>query len=519
VVDDDAATRALVVAILRESGIQALTAPDGETALRLISENEIGVVLLDLAMPGMTGLDVLTILRARPETRTIPVVVVTAAGRAEDRIRALEAGATDFINKPVDPKELVARVRAHGRARSAWLQLLEEHVQWRGEVANMLCRIHPGGGLEATAQEICQALDRLPNLVGTAIYSFHDPGVVVLLGGSGSPATVPPGRVVAPEDAAFLEARAGDWPRMERGDDAGAATSQRVGLGASTIYASLGEDGSPLGLLVMAMALAPGDDPGGMPRQMLSAAYEFAAIATALLRPGLEDQARRHVDSRKVDDVLGDQAFRTVFQPVIELSTGATVGYEALTRFEDGVRPDIRLAEATAVGRRLDLDVAMVETAVRSAALLPDGAWLGLNVSPAVIEERGRLEHALGQASRPLVLEVTEYERVDDYGVLSEAVRRLRPEVRLAVDDAGAGYASLRHVLMLKPDFVKLDQEWIRGVEGDAARQALIGALVLFSKRTRSVLIAEGIETEAELDTLRSLGVELGQGFFLGRPS
>jgi len=171
------------------------------------------------------------------------------------------------------------------------------------------------------------------------------------------------------------------------------------------------------------------------------------------------------------------------------------------------------------VGRRAELDLAMMETAVRAASRLPEGTWLGLNVSPAVIQDPGRIGSLVAQADRPVVLEVTEYERVEDYGVLSEAVRRIEPTVRLAVDDAGAGYASLRHVLMLRPDFVKLDQEWIRGVEGDAARQALIGALVLFARRTGSVLIAEGVETAAELETLDSLGVELGQGYFLGRPS
>jgi EAL domain-containing protein (putative c-di-GMP-specific phosphodiesterase class I) len=256
-----------------------------------------------------------------------------------------------------------------------------------------------------------------------------------------------------------------------------------------------------------------------MARQLLSAAFEFAAIVTSLLGPELEDRARSRADSSRVEEIVRERAFRTVFQPVIDLRSGKTVGHEALTRFEDGVAPDIWLAEAATVGRRTELDVAMLEAAVGAAARLPENTWLGTNVSPAAIEDQERLERALNRASRPVVLEVTEYERVDDYGVLSEAVRRLRPAVRLAVDDAGAGYASLRHVLMLRPDFVKLDQEWIRGVEGDAARQALIGALVLFSERTASVLIAEGVETEAELDTLRALGVELGQGFFLGRPS
>jgi len=518
VVDDDAATRALVAAILREAGIEALAAPDGESALRLLDEHEVATVLLDLSMPGMTGIELLGVLRGRADTRTIPVIVVTAFG-GEEQIRALEAGATDLLTKPVDPDELVARVRAHGRARSAWLQLLEEHVLWRGEIANMLCRIRPGAGLEVTAQEVCQALGRLPDLVGCAVYAFLAPGVTVLLAGFGPAALGPAGRPLPAETATFLAERAGEWPRMERAGDVEAGRSRGAGAGSATIYASLGDAARPLGLLVLVEDPPAHDEPAGTPRQMLSAAFEFAAIVTSLMRPELENRARSQADSSRVEEIVRERAFRTVFQPVIDLRSGETVGHEALTRFQDGVAPDIWLAEAATVGRRTELDVAMLEAAVGAAARLPENTWLGTNVSPAAIEDQERLERALNRASRPVVLEVTEYERVDDYGALSEAVRRLRPEVRLAVDDAGAGYASLRHVLMLRPDFVKLDQEWIRGVEGDAARQALIGALVLFSERTASVLIAEGVETEAELDTLRALGVELGQGFFLGRPS
>ena len=395
-------------------------------------------------MPGMTGLDVLNSLRRRRDTRTLPVIVVTASDRGEERIRALEAGATDFLTKPVDPNELVARVRAHTRTRSAWLQALEDHVHWRGEIASMLCRIRPGAGLEVAAQEICRTLSRLPGLIGCAVYSFVDPGVTVLVAGSGPAAMGPQGRALPAERARFLADRAGGWPRLEQAEDAEDAGSRRAGRGSATVYASLGDVPRPTGLLVLSIDRLARADPSGTSMQMLSAAFEFAAISTSLLRPELEDQSRARADSQRVDDMLGQRTFRTVFQPVVDLKARTAVGYEALTRFDDGVPPDI---------------------------------WL------------------------------------------AEAVRRIRPSVRLAVDDAGAGYASLRHVLMLRPDFVKLDQEWIRGVEGDAARQALIGALVLFARRTGSVLIAEGVETAAELETLDSLGVELGQGYFLGRPS
>src|SRR5207237_8547048 len=109
--------------------------------------------------------------------------------------------------------------------------------------------------------------------------------------------------------------------------------------------------------------------------------------------------------------------------------------------------------------------------------------------------------------------------RIDGYVELRDAVDRLGPRTRLSVADAGSGFASLRHVLALEPDFVKLDQTWIHDVHRDPARQALLAGLVYFASRTGCRLIAEGVETDDELATLRSLDVELGQGFLLGPPA
>jgi EAL domain-containing protein (putative c-di-GMP-specific phosphodiesterase class I) len=116
------------------------------------------------------------------------------------------------------------------------------------------------------------------------------------------------------------------------------------------------------------------------------------------------------------------------------------------------------------------------------------------------------------------VLEITEQSPVEDYDAVHEAVRSLGPDVRLAVDDAGAGFASLRHIIELRPQFVKLDMALVRGIDRDPARQALVAGMVYYAGATGCALIAEGVETEGERRTLRRLGVSFGQGYLLGKP-
>ena len=117
-----------------------------------------------------------------------------------------------------------------------------------------------------------------------------------------------------------------------------------------------------------------------------------------------------------------------------------------------------------------------------------------------------------------MVLEITEHVAIDDYVALRAELATLEPKIRLAVDDAGAGYASFRHILELAPDFVKLDIGLIRGINDDPARQALVAGMGYFATKSRIRLVAEGVETIAELRTLRSLAIHYGQGYLLGRP-
>ena len=124
----------------------------------------------------------------------------------------------------------------------------------------------------------------------------------------------------------------------------------------------------------------------------------------------------------------------------------------------------------------------------------------------------------LGGSGRQVVLELTEHVEIDDYPAIRRILARLKPRVRLAVDDAGSGFASLRHVVELRPQFLKVDISLVRGVHRDLTRQAMIAGLTRFAQQARCSVIAEGIERPADLAMLRELGVPYGQGFLLGRP-
>lgn len=213
------------------------------------------------------------------------------------------------------------------------------------------------------------------------------------------------------------------------------------------------------------------------------------------------------------------EAFLPVFQPIVELAGRTVVGYEALSRFADGSRPEEVFAAAARCGLAIELESATLEAALDASAPLPGSAWLNLNVSAELVLRGQPLASILGRRGGQIVLELTEHVEVTDYSALRAALERLGPAVRLAVDDAGAGFASLRHILELRPDYVKLDRGIVHGVDGHPARQALIAGMVHFAAKTNAVVIAEGVETEREARQLRQLGVALGQGFRLGRPA
>ena len=254
-------------------------------------------------------------------------------------------------------------------------------------------------------------------------------------------------------------------------------------------------------------------------------ATEITGEVIGELRDQLERQgesseaARRKTD--RVRSVLDGAALHVVFQPIVELSTRSVIGYEALSRFtvDPGKAADSWFKDAADVGLGSELELAAIRAAVAQLDRLPQAARLMVNVSPASAVLPELRDILRGAPAERVTLEITEYAPVEDYEAFKSGLAMLRRSgVRLAIDDAGAGFASLRHILQLEPDVIKLDLSLTRGIDADRLRHALAAALTTFASEIGIDIIAEGIETQAELDTLDRLGVACGQGYYLGRP-
>jgi EAL domain-containing protein (putative c-di-GMP-specific phosphodiesterase class I)/DNA-binding NarL/FixJ family response regulator len=515
VVDDDALLRALFSDTLRDAGMDVLEAHDGEAALEVLAAERIDAVVLDSRMPRMSGLDVLAAVRADDATRTLPVLLVTGEADVADRVRGLEAGANDYVTKPVDVDELVARVRAQLRGQAAWRRIIEDRMSERTTVAEALCGIPPQPAPEQTAALVCAELLRLGHAAGAGVVAIAPHGDALLLAAAGAFAQdLPAGRPLPAALAQRLRTCADAGPWIDTPDlSEGLSEQRKFAPGRPVALAPMRSGGVLLGLL----AIVAGDTAADA-NQSLSAAVDCAPIAAALLAPALERRHRKQRARAGLEGLLERQAFRPVFQPIVDLPTRRTVGYEVLTRFGDGTPPGLRFAEAARAGMGPDLEAATMAAALRAARPLPPDVMLSVNVSPAFVAADGLLADLVTAAGRPLVLELTEHDPISDYAAVRNALRRLGADVRVSVDDAGAGYASLHHILALEPQYVKLDRGWVTGIATDPPRQALVAALDGFARRLGCTLIAEGIETEEEAQALEVLGVGLGQGWLLGRP-
>jgi len=246
---------------------------------------------------------------------------------------------------------------------------------------------------------------------------------------------------------------------------------------------------------------------------------EFANLAAVLIGRNVSERTEVRRVRDEIEHIIGSGAFQPVFQPIVDMGTQSVIGYEALTRFSDGIAPDLHFEQAATAGLGKALETATLRVALKAAELLPPDGWLSVNVSAALILEHADLKALLANSGRPVVMEVTEHEEISDYAAFRVAVAALGPDTRVAVDDAGAGFASLRHILELRPSFVKLDRSLVAGLESDEPRQAMIVGLHHFTRATGCRLIAEGVETQGELDILRTLDVQLAQGFILARPA
>lgn len=226
----------------------------------------------------------------------------------------------------------------------------------------------------------------------------------------------------------------------------------------------------------------------------------------------------------KIGEILTGGMLLTAFQPIVDLTTGATTGVEAFTRFAgDGTEDaDHWFAAAAVASLGRELEFAALESALGAAVHLPPQLYVALKVSPAVCLDPLLPGLLQGSALTPgrTVLQLTEALTDAQLTAIATVLAPLRRQgVLLGVDHAGSYVDSIRHIRQLRPDIIKIDRGLIAGIDTDYLRHAFGDAMAGFAGKLGATLVAEGIETGAELAAVRSLGITAGQGYFLGRPT
>lgn len=412
-------------------------------------------------------------------------------------------------------------------------QRLMVEIAEREVLRGMASVLDPGESPDQTAERICRELVRLRGAAMAHVVSFPGPGLAIPVASFPEAAPEYPAQPLRPlprARAVALRQRAAVGPWVERCAPAAALAEDpdlreywlaylSVGVHAFA-YAPIRRGDRVIGLLVAAAGDRDPDRAASHLAELLPSLADFALASAMVLSPLLDSDQTSGGEAEEVLKAIAEDSFFPVFQPILDLLDGHVIGYEALSRFPGGLAPDRAFTVAGRSGFLPRLELLALQKSLRLGAdLIGPGQFLSLNLSPQVLVANAE---ALGRSLRAwphgTVIEITEHSEVSDYDQLRAAVASLGPGTRLAVDDAGAGYSSLRHILELRPHFVKLDISLVQGIVGDPAREAMVAGIQHFAERSGCRLIAEGVETPAELGHLRELGVELGQGYLLGRP-
>lgn len=245
----------------------------------------------------------------------------------------------------------------------------------------------------------------------------------------------------------------------------------------------------------------------------------LAHAAAVIIEPGIRRREVRDEIEGRLWPVLEAGGPVVVLQPIVDLATSIRVGAEALSRFprEWGLAPDLCFAEAHSVGFGHELELLALGSAAQHLVRVP--GYVAMNISPATLLMPAATDLLSALPLDRILLELSEHDQVEDYDALHEVLAPLREQgMRLAIDDVGAGFSSLRHIVLTRPDVLKIDRTLVDGVSNDEILTTLVHSLVDFGHGVGAKVVAEGIETGADAAVLLTLGVDYGQGWYYGRP-
>lgn len=523
-IDDDSDLNATVSGVLSANGYDVLTATSGEQGLELAFTDHPHLILLDVTMPGMDGHQVCRELQFG-YTKDIPVVFLTARTELTHMMEASRSGASAYVTKPFKSDHLLKTISEVLRDASVYrddvtglptLANVQVEVQRMlfdyGQLGIIYVSI---GGVQALEQlQGFEVVDQVYRVVGHGLQEARgalirgDDFVSISSLGDAFLIVLSPSRdtgFVSEEDLHIVKLRLEQdlLGRLEAELESRLLASVDLFVGSSRLTQS----------------------PKIRFKRALLDAITRATHSIEIERDEIRSRLRR-----EFDEVMTGELLTCVYHPIVDLNDFEPIGFELLSRGPGDSelhRPDALFDIARSEGRVTELDRLCRRIACRAGSDLPPEVLRFVNTEPVTmfLHSHGEsfvqeLVEAIPSSQRGLtVIEITENSVIDDFGRMRDIVRQLRAHgFRVAIDDAGAGYAGLQTMVEIEPDFIKLDMSLIRGLESSVVKQRLVRTLRDFCREAAITLIAEGIETRKQLDTLRELSVSHGQGFLFGLP-
>jgi EAL domain-containing protein (putative c-di-GMP-specific phosphodiesterase class I)/DNA-binding response OmpR family regulator len=536
-VDDDEDILTVLEALLTSAGYEVVKARSGRSALEAALREPPDLVLLDVMMPEPSGWEVCTTLKNAPETRDVPVVMLTVKSDIRDMITSMQAGADDYVTKPFTRGRLLSTVERllaeRGIPGTSRLALAQE--QFRNKIllydavtqlpsvpvvidalrdrlldsrelgvlyldVEKYSHIEETYGWEAFDALIRAASEELRRMVGT----FLAGGDIVAIN--------------RPAGSEFYV-----FTALEPGDPDGTRLARRARLVEEMLRETLDEKfrdriHKPIGVIAGHSVIRPNAQTR-VERAVYRALREAVRVASS------REQERAVSLGRTFREILDRRSIETVYQPIFDLNTMAVCGHESLTRGPEGTpfeSPDLLFEYAVANDAVWELETLCLISTAHGYRGEP-GQILFVNLEAgaiAGIASRGAaVLDPLRKLDRPVVLEVTERSAIRDVPTFRAALDRLRREgFRIAIDDAGSGYASLQAIAELKPDYLKVANTLVTGMAEDSIKRDIVEMLLHVSRRIQAVCVAEGIESESDLAECRRMGIPFGQGYKLGLP-
>jgi EAL domain-containing protein (putative c-di-GMP-specific phosphodiesterase class I)/DNA-binding response OmpR family regulator len=537
VVDDDDDILLIVQTILGGAGYSAHIARNGREGVETALELRPDLILLDVMMPELSGWEVCTTLKSAPETRQVPIAMLTVKNEIRDLITGMQAGADDYITKPFTRRKLLETVQKlleeRDTSTTAFLASENEDVRFKNLLFDPVTRLPTVPVIiDALRERLLDNRDLGVLFVDVEQYSHIEEtyGWEVfdgLLQETGKALRRMLGTVFASEDFVAVNRAGGSdfyiFTSLEAGDETLSRLQRKARQVEESLRGTLDETfGSRIhkriGVFVGHSVIGPNP-------QMRVERLVYRALREAIAVASTKEEERQSILRETFKDILRRGRIRTVYQPIFSLSSLELFGHEALTRgpldtaFES---PELLFSFAGENETVWELEQLCLGSSA-SRYTLHTGPLLFINIeadSITTLSTRGPESlPALFALRDKVVLEVTERSAIRDVPVFRDALKELRRHgFRIAIDDAGSGYASLQSIAELRPNFLKVANTLVTGLHTDTIKRDVVEMLVNLARRIDAVCVAEGIETPQDLEECRRLGIPYGQGFYLAVP-